>query len=65
MKIHLILNKLDRSYVTDLLLAFNLIKNEVMLLKNCDTILLNYITSDIIVGYKNKNLNIFYKFVSI
>jgi len=50
---NLILNKLDRSYVIDLLLAFNLIKKRSNAPKKLlDTILLNYITSDIIISYK-------------
>ena len=52
-RINIILNKLDRSYVIDLLLAFNLIKRRSNAPKKLlDTILLNYITSDIIISYK-------------
>ena len=52
-RINIILNKLDRSYIIDLLLAFNLIKRRSNAPKKLlDTILLNYITSDIIVSYR-------------
>ena len=52
-RISIILNKLDKSYIIDLLLAFNLIKKRSNAPKKLlDTILINYITSDIVVSYK-------------
>lgn len=51
-RINIILNKLDKSYVIDLLLAFNLIKKRSNAPKKLlDIILINYITSDIIITH--------------